>query len=105
MKRDHRPIVHTVYMVAGEDEHIIIAPLHNEVQILVDSVSRALVPFRLLVPSIRLEQANAALLPVQIPGLTNADMIVQRVGTILCQYSNISNPKFTALAQAKLNDP
>jgi hypothetical protein len=31
-------------------------------------------------------------------------MIVQRVGTILCQYSNIRDPRVDAVTQGKIND-
>ena len=47
---------------------------------------------------------NAALLPVQIPGLANADMIVQRVGAILCQHRDIRDAGVDAVAQCKIND-
>jgi Resolvase, N terminal domain len=49
---------------ASQDEDIVVAGLHNEVQILVDRIGGALVPIRLPVPSIWLEHVNAALLPV-----------------------------------------
>jgi len=47
---------------------------------------------------------NAAPLPVQVPGFANTDMIVQRVGAILCKHSNISDAGVDAVAQGKVND-
>ena len=44
MEGDHRAIVHAVDMVAGKDEHIVAACLHDEAEILVDGVRGALVP-------------------------------------------------------------
>ena len=104
VERDHRPIVHAINMVTGKDENIVVAGLHNEVQVLVDRVGGALVPVRLPVPSIWLEYVNAALLPVQVPGFANADMLVQRVGAILCQHSDISDAGVDAIAQGEIND-
>src|SRR5258708_5939518 len=103
MEGDHRAIVHAIDVVTGKDEHIVAARFHDEVQILVNCVGGALVPIRLLAPDIGLEQANAALLPVQVPGLTDADMIVQRVGTILGQYGDINDAGIDAVAQGKIN--
>src|SRR2546430_4015929 len=91
-------------MVTGKDENIVVAGLHNEVQVLVDRVGGALVPVRLPVPSIWLEYVNAALLPVQVPGFANADMVVQRVGAVLCQHGDISDAGVDAIAQGEIND-
>ena len=44
VERDHRAIVHAVDMVAGKDEHIVAACLHDEAEILVDGIRGALVP-------------------------------------------------------------
>ena len=44
VERNHRAIVHAVDMVAGKDEHIVAACLHDEAEILVDGVRGALVP-------------------------------------------------------------
>src|SRR5579859_364227 len=104
MERDHRPVVHTIDMVASKDEHIVIVRFHNEVQILVDSVGRTLIPFRILTPSIGLKQAHAALLSIQVPGFANPNMIVQRMGAILSQNSDIRNTRVDAVAQGKIND-
>ena len=104
MEGDHRPIVHAIDLVTGQDERIVVAGFHDEVQILIDRVSGALVPIRLLVPSIWLEQANAALLPVQVPGFADADMVMQRVGAILGQYGDINDAGIDTIAQNKIND-
>src|SRR5207248_262747 len=55
-------------------------------------------------PYIWLEQANATLLPVQVPGLTNAEMIVQRVGPVLGQDSHIGDTRVHAITEGKIND-
>ena len=91
-------------MVTSQHKHIIVVRFHNEVKILVDRVGGTLVPFRLLTPSIWLEQVNAALLPVQVPGLANPYMIVQRVGAILCQHGDIHDAGVDTVAQGKIND-
>src|SRR6266571_2806969 len=74
---DHWPVVHTIDMVTGQDEYVVARGLHDETEILVDRVGGTLVPVRLVVPHIWLEQANASFLPVQVPGFANAYMVVQ----------------------------
>src|SRR5579872_4316433 len=64
VERDHRPVVHTINMVASEDDDIVVTLLHNEVKILVDGVGGTLVPFRLLMADVWLEHMNAAFLAV-----------------------------------------
>ena len=44
------------------------------------------------------------LLPVQVPRFANANMIVQRVGAILCQHGDIGDAGVDAVAQGKIND-
>src|SRR5207249_1544256 len=58
MEGNHRPIVHTIDMVTGQDEHVVASFFHNEAQILVDGIGGALVPIRILASYIRLELAN-----------------------------------------------
>jgi hypothetical protein len=91
-------------VVTGQDEYIVIASFHDEIQILVNGISRALIPIRLLASYIGLEQVNATLLPIQVPGFANTYVIVQRVGTILRQNCNIGDTRIDAITQGKIND-
>src|SRR5579875_848378 len=64
MESDHRPIIHAINMVSGQNENIIAFRFQNETQVLIDRISRALIPVGLFAPKVGLEQTDTALLPV-----------------------------------------
>src|SRR6266567_7567803 len=61
MQGDHRAIIHTINMVARQDEYIVTARFYDGAEILIDRVSRALIPVGLLATSVGLEQVHTAL--------------------------------------------
>jgi hypothetical protein len=77
---DHRPVIHLVDVIAGENDHVVGAAVLDEAQVLVDGVGGAGVPVLAFARLVGLEQAHAAAAAIQIPRLADADMVVQAVG-------------------------
>src|SRR5262249_39641884 len=79
MKLDHLTIIHLINMVTRKHQHQISAALMDIVQILVDCISGTLIPTLIMPPLVGLKQAYSTLRAIEVPWLTNANMVVQRV--------------------------
>ena len=54
---------------------------------------------------VRLAQMDTTPLAVQVPGFSNPNVRIERVGTVLCQDSDIVNFGVHTIRQGKINDP
>ena len=79
----HGAVVHLIDVVAGEDQGGVGIVFGEEVEILQNGVGGAGIPVVLAAALIRLQEPDAAVLAVEIPGFTDADVFVEAVGTIL----------------------
>ena len=93
----HGGVVHLVDVVAGEHHYIFRVVLLNKIDVLVNGVGRALIPLGATDGLIRGENMYAAVLAVQIPGLTVAQIVVQFQRLILGQYANGVNTAVDAV--------
>src|SRR5581483_2867084 len=102
---DHLLVVHAVDVIAGEHHHEVNARVvEQKRQVLIHRVGGALVPVGVLAPQVGLEQANAALLAVQVPRAPDADVIVQRVRPVLRQHRHVVQPRVHAVAEREVDD-
>src|SRR5437016_2256209 len=79
MEGNHGSVVHAVDVVPGQHQHVVGPAVHDEIQVLVNRVGSPLLPCRLLTSYEGLEEANAALPPVQVPRLADTDMHLERL--------------------------
>ena len=70
-------------MVTGQDKNVLRTILLYKIDILVYSVSRALIPVRVLISLIRGEYGKSTAHTVKIPRRTIANVFVKRKGLIL----------------------
>ena len=94
---DHLGVVHLVDVVTGEHHYIFRVVLLNKIDVLVNGVRRALIPLGAADGLIRGENMYAAVLAVQVPGLTVAQIVVQFQRLILGQYANGVNTAVDAV--------
>ena len=100
----HLGIVHFIDVVAGEDEDILrIIPV-NKIDILIDGVGRALIPLGALNLLVRGQDVDTAVVPVQIPRLTVADIIVELQRLILRQDADRVDTGIDTVGERKINN-
>ena len=104
MGGQHSGVVHTVDVVAGENEDIVRIKALNEGDVLVDGVGSTLVPLRFFAPGVRRKHLSAAMGFVKAPGLAIADVFVQLQGLILRENAHGINPGVDAVGQREIND-
>src|SRR5205085_11971689 len=97
-------IVHSIDMVAGEHENDLVLVLGHELEVLVDRIGRARVPIGVLSALVRLEQPHAADRSVQIPRSPDADVVVQRMRSVLGEDGDIIDARIDAVAQREVDD-
>ena len=101
----HVGVVHPIDMVAGEDDHVLGIIHIQESDILIDGVGRALIPGTLVaLTHVRGQDVHAAVGPVQVPGLTGANVAVELQRTVLGQHANGINTGIDAVRQGKIDD-
>ncbi len=76
-------------MIARKDQYRVGSFLKDEVQVLVNGVSRAPVPVPSSSTQIGLAQVNAAALTVQVPGFANANVGVEGMGAVLGEDGHV----------------
>ena len=101
---EHLRVVHLVDVVAGEDEDIFGVIAVDEIDILIDGVGGALVPLALLVGRIRGEDVDAAVHPVEVPGLAVADVGVEFKGAVLGEDADGVDAGVCAVGEGKVDD-
>ena len=89
MQADHVAVVHLVDVVTREDHDVIRVESLDEADVLVDGVGRAQIPMA-FVAHMRVgrEHVSAAIVRVQIPRSTIADVAVQNERLILRQHAD-----------------
>ena len=100
----HSGVVHTVDMVAGENEYVVGVEALNKRDVLVDGIGGAFIPLGLLAAGIGGQNLGAAVGLIEPPGLAVADVLVQFQGLILGENSHRVNPGIDAIGQGKIND-
>ena len=88
----HLAVIHLIDMVAREDQHVIRIVHLDEVQVLIDGVRGAFVPCRLRLLLIRRQDVYAAEVPVKIPRLAVAYVLVEHKRLILRQNAYRVDP-------------
>jgi len=91
-------------VVAGEDEDSISVLLADEIEILEDGVCGAAVPQLAGARLIRVQQAHAAARAVHVPGLADADVLVERVRLILRQHRHVEDAGVDAVREGEVDD-
>ena len=74
-------------MVARKNENILGIVSFNEIDVLINCVCGALIPFCALYLLIGRENVNASVGTVKVPGLTVADIIVKFKGLLLGKHA------------------
>ena len=100
----HLVIVHLVNVVAAEDQYVIRVELLDELDVLVDGVGRAGIPFAGLAGHIGGQHIDTAVSKVQIPRGAAADIGVQQKRTVLGQHAHHVDAAVGAVAQRKVDD-
>ncbi len=78
-----RAIVHAIDMVAGEHQHAVGTALFDHVPVLRHGVRGAAIPAGMAPGLVGLQDLDAAGAPVEIPGASRADVVVQRGRRVL----------------------
>ena len=101
---DHGPVIHLVDVVAGENKGQVGLALAQVTQILVDGIGGAVIPVLGGAGLVGLEQAHAAAQAVQVPGLADANVLVERMGTVLGQDGHVVDVRIDAVGKREIND-
>ena len=92
-------------MVAGQNQHIIRIVAVDEVQVLINGVGGAFIPVRTVLCLIGRKHHHSPGGPVQVPGLTVADVFVQHQRLVLRQNTYGIDARIHAVGQGKIDDP
>ena len=84
----HDFVIHFINMISRENQYIIRIVLLHIIQILKNRIGRSGIPFAVGTLFIRRKYGHTALVSVQIPRNTNADMGIQPQWLILCQNTD-----------------
>ena len=101
---DQLIVGHLVDVVARQDQHKLGARLLNVVEVLVDGVGGALVPVGGLIADVGLKQRDAAAPAIEVPRAADADVVVQRAGSVLGEDADVSDLRVGAVAQGEVDD-
>ncbi len=104
MVLEHLVVVHLIDVVAGQDQDIIRVIFINKIDVLIDGVCSAFVPFRTLRTLVGGQCVDAAAHTVKIPGLAGADIGVERVRFILGEHAYRVNARVDAVREREIND-
>ena len=88
MSLEHAGIVHGVDVVAGEDQHVIRIGELDESNVLIDSISRAAIPFGILLASVRRQNEAAAAVAIEIPCTAGAEVVMQFERLVLGEHAD-----------------
>ena len=102
---EHLGVVHLVDVVAGENKNIFGRVAVDEVDVLIYGVCGVLVPLGALYLLIGGENMHAAVLSVEIPRLTVADIVVELKRLILREHADGVYAGVDAVRQRKVDDP
>ena len=103
---DERAVVHLVDVVAGEDEHEVGARLVDRLAVRLDRVGGAAIPLARAVPrDVRLHDADAAGVAVEVPWPPDADVVVERARVVLRQDEHARDARVDAVREREVDDP
>ena len=100
---EHQVIVHLVEMVAGEDDDILGVVAVEKVDVVVNRVGGAFIPFAAGLRGIRRENVHAAPGRVQIPRRARAEIPVEQRRLILDQHADGVNAGVDAVGKGKID--
>ena len=101
---EHLGVVHFIDVVAGENKNIFGRIAVNEVDVLIYGVCGVLVPLGALYLLIGGENMHAAVLSVEIPRLTVADIVVELKRLILREHADGVYAGVDAVGKREIND-
>ena len=88
MSSEHLAVVHFVDVVTGEYQHGVSPMIVDKPEVLVDGVRGTRKPSLVSAAVVRRQQTHSSPRPIETPGLTDTDMLVQAVRPILGQHTN-----------------
>ncbi len=91
-------------MIAGEDDHQVRVAALDEAEILLNCVCSAQVPVGAAGAVWGVDAHPAGEVAVQVPGTARADVLDQRVRTVLSQDHDIKQVGVDAVGQGKVDD-
>ena len=101
----HPVVVHLVNVVAGEDHHVLRVIHVHKADVLIDGVGGSLEPGALVaLPHVGGQNVDAAVQPVQIPGLAGADVAVELQGLVLGEHTHGVDAGVGAVGQGEVNN-
>ena len=104
MSGEHLVIIHLVDMVAGQDQNVLGIILLDEVDILVDGIGGAAVPFAALGSHIGRKHKYAAVAQVEVPRLAGTDIAIKLERLILRENTYSVNLRIGAVRQREIDD-
>jgi len=103
---NHRSIVHRIDVVSSEDQHVTVRATSDIEEVMINRICCTAIPPRGRAAEVRLENDHAtAPFPIEIPGATMADMLVQRVRPVLRKHGNVVQAGIHTVAQREIDDP
>ena len=101
-----RRVVHLVDVVAGEDQDDVGLVVLDHVDVAQDRVGRPAIPLGdLAALDVRLEELDAAPVPVEVPRPAETDVVVQRAGVVLGQDDDVVDVRVDAVREREIDDP
>ena len=101
-----RRVVHLVDVVAGQDEDRVGGIVLDLIEVLEHGIGGPPVPLGAApAGDVRLAQANAALVPVEVPRPAEPDVVVERARVVLRQDDHVRDVRVHAVGQGEVDDP
>ena len=106
MRGHERLVVHLVDVVAGEDDDRVRVGALDDVEVAEHRVGGPAVPLGdAAARDVRLEQLDAALVPVEIPRPPDPDVVVERARVVLGQDEDVRDVRVDAVREREVDDP
>ena len=86
-------IIHLIYMVSTQYEHIFRIIMFDKLKILVYGIGSTCIPLGIIALLIRRKNTYAADITVKVPGNSDSDMGIQTKRLILCKNSDCINTR------------
>jgi len=99
-------IILLVDMVAGEDQQRVAAVALDKRTVLIQRIRRAAVPVLVVAPAVGLPDLQAVgSLPVEVPGLADAEMLHERVRPVLREDGDAVQIRIDRIRERKIDNP
>jgi hypothetical protein len=102
---DHRPVVHRVDVIAGDDQHQLGPKVADEGEVLPHRVGGAAVPVRVLGAAVGGENAQLAGAADVVPGRAAGQVGVERVRPVLGEDADRADPRVHHVRQREVDEP